>query len=362
MKIIRRILTFLLLLLVLSAGTVNINAAEQSTGMKVTFFDVGEGDAALVECGSHYMLIDGGTSSQSQFLYTYLKNNGISKLDYIVLSHPHEDHAGGLAGALNYAKAEKALSPVTNYEGSIGFSNFKKYFRKMLTIPEAGARYKLGDAEFTVLGPIQPSDSLNNMSLVIRLEYGNTSFLFTGDMERDEEQTLLDAGVLDKTDVLKVAHHGSETSTIYPFLKAVMPEYAIISTGADNTYGHPNDDVLSRLNDAGAEVFRTDRNGTITATSDGNKVSITVEKEAGLDTGVNTILFLTETEDLSANAPEDRFVGAGTEYVLNTNSKKFHYPWCKSVNQMKEKNKELFIGEREDVINKGYEPCKNCKP
>lgn len=346
----------------LSAAAFSSTAATTSSGLTVTFFDVGEGDSALVECGNHYMLIDGGTSSQSQFLYSYLKNNGINKLDYIVASHPHEDHAGGLAGALNYAKAEKALSPVTNYEGSVGFDNFKKYFRKMLTIPQAGARYKLGDAEFTVLGPVQPSDSLNNMSLVIRLEYGNTSFLFTGDMERDEEQSLLDAGVLKKTDVLKVAHHGSDTSTIYPFLRTVMPEYAIISTGADNTYGHPSDDILSRLKDAGTEVFRTDLNGTVTARSDGNSVSITVEKEADLAPSGNTILFLTETEDLSANAQQDRSVEVGMEYVLNTNSKKFHYPWCKSVNQMKEKNKELFTGDREEVINKGYEPCKNCKP
>jgi len=358
MKLLKRFLAGLLMTLLLQPALQIHSEAAGPPGMTVTFFDVGEGDSALVQCGSHYMLIDGGTSSQSQFLYSYFKNNGIDKLDYIVASHPHEDHAGGLAGALNFAKADKALSPVTNYDGSPGFNNFKKYFKKMLTIPEQGTKYQLGDAEFTILGPVENSDSLNNMSLVIRLEYGETSFLFTGDMEHDEEQSLIDAGVLDKTNVLKVAHHGSDTSSIYPFLREIMPEYAVISTGADNTYGHPSESVLSRLKDAGATIYRTDVNGTITAKSDGKQITFSLETEAEPQKG--PVLTLIETENLGGSG--DRSIGIEADYVLNKNTKKFHYPWCKSVNQMKEKNKEFFTGTREEVINKGYDPCKNCNP
>src|SRR5690554_877203 len=263
-------------------------ASPKNTDSKfeVHFIDVGQGDASLVLCDGESMLIDGGTSKSSSLIYTYLKNHGIDHLNYIVSTHPHEDHVGGLAGALNYATVGKAFSPVTTYD-SRAFNSFVKYLNEQnvsITVPKPGNEFKLGSAAVKILGPVSTDSNANNNSIVLKITYGDTSFLFTGDAEREEEQDILAKGYDLNSTVLKVGHHGADTSTTYPFLREIMPGYAVISVGSSNSYGHPTENTLSRLRDADAKVLRTDMQGDIIFTSDGQNVTYTVQRNADADT------------------------------------------------------------------------------
>jgi competence protein ComEC len=337
-------------------------SAEVPSGssFEVHFIDVGQADSALILCDGNAMLIDGGNVADSDLIYTYLKNQGITHLDYMVCTHAHEDHVGGLAGALNYATVDVAYCPVTSYD-STAFNNFVKYLGNQgvdITVPSTGDTFTLGSAEVTVLGPINSSDEPNNTSIVLRIVYGNTSFLFAGDAEREEEQDILNAGYTLASTVLKVGHHGSENSTTYPFLREIMPEYAVISVGADNSYGHPTEETLSRLRDADVKVYRTDMQGDIICTSDGKSVSFTVERNADVDT--LSSVGLNSTQTANSAATDDPV--AGTDYVINTNTGKFHYPWCSSVDQMNEENKQYYTGSRDELIAEGYSPCGRCNP
>ena len=332
---------------------------------EIHFIDVGQADAALVLCDGHSMLIDGGNADDSSLIYTYLKNNKISSLDCIVCSHAHEDHVGGLPGALNYATVSTAYCSTTNYDSN-AFSSFVKYLNEQdveLTVPEAGDEFELGSAMVTFVGPVEAGSDLNNSSLVVRIVYGDTSFLFTGDAEREEEQSILNSSAALSSTVLKVGHHGSDSSTTYPFLREVMPKYAVISVGEGNPYGHPADNTLSRLRDADVTVYRTDLQGDIICSSDGKEVSFSVEHNSDADT-----LAPPKSSDRSTGAPtapeptsavEEP---AGTAYILNKNTKKFHYPSCSSVKKMKESNKLSYTGTRDEVIAMGYKPCGNCHP
>lgn len=254
--------------------------------LTVTFLDVGQGDAALVECDGAAMLIDGGAPGQSSKLYSALKRRGITRLDYLVATYPDADHIGGLAGALEAATVGTAYCSVTEHDTD----TFRTFQRKLeekgvpLAVPEAGDSFPLGGSTVQLLGPLRQSGDTNNSSLVLRLVCGETALLFTGDAEREEEQDLLTAGCDLSATLLKVGHHGSDSSTSYPFLREVMPRYAVLSVGADNPYGHPDENTLSRLRDAGVQVFRTDLQGDITVTGDGHTLIVTPARNADAQT------------------------------------------------------------------------------
>lgn len=256
----------------ISSGTVDGGSFE------VHFIDVGQGDATLILCDGQSMLIDGGDKSASSTVFTYLKKLDLTYLDYVVCTHPDADHVGGLSGALEQAKAGTVFCPVDDYDTK-AFRNFKTRVEaqgKRLINPGADTVFSLGSATVTVLTPREsyPKSDNNNKSIVLRVVYGKTSFLFTGDAEHASESAMCDAGVTLKSTVLKVGHHGSETSTSIRFLREVMPQYAIISCGKNNKYGHPTDQTLSRLEQAGATIFRTDLQGDIICESDGVTVTV----------------------------------------------------------------------------------------
>lgn len=317
---------------------------------EVHYIDVGQGDCSLILCDGEAMLIDGGEASESSKVYAYLKAHGVDHLEYMVATHAHSDHIGGLSGALNYASVGTAFCPVTEYDSKT-FSNLVKYLGNQglgITVPSAGDTFVLGSATVQVLGPQKEYDDPNDMSIVLKITYGETSFLFTGDAERTAEADILDAGYDLSATVLKVGHHGSDTSTSYPFLREIMPEYAVIQVGTDNSYGHPTEDTLSRLRDADVKVYRNDLQGTIICTSDGESVSFSTEKNESVQTNP-TVPVAPEQ-----NEPDD--IG---EYIGNMNSKKFHLPTCKNLPA--EKNR-VYLSSRQEAIDGGYAPCGNCDP
>lgn len=359
-----------------SSTPANTKILDEST-FEVHFIDVGQADAALVLCNGQSMLIDGGNAADSDLIYAYLKKLKINHLDYMVCTHAHEDHVGGLAGALNYASADIALCPVTSYD-SKAFRSFVTYLEKQnvsITVPAAGDSFSLGGASVEILGPIHSSADPNNISIVLRVVYGETSFLFTGDAERDEEQDIINAGYTLDSTVLKVGHHGSDTSTSYVFLREIMPKYAVISVGKDNSYGHPTEEVLSRLRDADVKVYRTDMQGDVICTSDGKTASFSVSRNSDADTLASVGPNSTQKEpgsqsdtsqpaapDTNTKPTESNPVSEGADYILNTNTHKFHYPNCSSVKQMAEKNKQTYSGTRDEIISMGYDPCGRCHP
>lgn len=258
----------------------NVEMSENSH-FEVHYIDVGQADSALVICDDETMLIDGGNVADSSKVAAYLKKCDIDELDYVVCTHAHEDHVGGLSGALSVAEAERVFAPETGADTK-AYKNFlKKAAEQGITIenPTVGETEMLGSSYVEFLGPINEKGAdKNNTSIVLKITYGKTSFLFTGDAEREEEADILNKGANLKATVLKVGHHGSETSSSYPFLREVMPQYAVISVGEGNSYGHPHDNTLSRLNDAGAEVYRTDVNGDIIMESDGESITVRTQK------------------------------------------------------------------------------------
>lgn len=316
-----------------------ISVPGDDSSFEVHFIDVGEGDAALIICDGEAMLIDGGESEQSSKIYAYLKNQNIVRIKYLVATHGHSDHVGGLSAALNYARVETVLCSTTSY-GTDTFEAFLRQLEKQnltITVPLKGDSYDLGAAKVLVLGPDKVYENDNDNSLALKVIYGSTSFLFVGDAERAAELDLIadDNSNLQAT-VLKVGHHGSDTSTSYLFLREIMPSYAVISVGADNAYGHPADSVLSRLTDAEVEILRTDLRGTIIMHSDGMSISYTTERSD------------VQKEDIQHNG-----------YIGNINSKKFHQPDC--ANLPAEKNR-VYFAERQEAIGQGYSPCRNCYP
>ncbi len=376
-------LTFLCFfwLIILGIDPTQTYAASNKDIFEIDFLDVGQGDSILVNCDGHYMLVDGGSPKASSLIFTVLKNKSISYLDYIVATHADADHVGGLAGALNYAKAGTAYCSVTEHDTK-AFNSFKKYLTKQgksIRVPSAGDSFALGSSEVTVLGPVgaSKSDDANNNSIVLRIVYGETSFLLTGDAEFEEERQIMNSGATIKSTVLKVGHHGSKYSTSNTFLYKVSPEYAVISVGADNSYGHPTNEVLTRLNRRNTQVYRTDLQGDIHIVSDGKTVTFSTEKNSDSSTNDNNVTTTTNETPAPEAAPDtntdiaapaaavattETATPQGMDYILNTNTKKFHYPGCKSVKQMKDKNKQAFHGSRDEAISMGYSPCGNCDP
>jgi competence protein ComEC len=244
--------------------------------LEVHFLDVGQGDSAFIKVGENAMLIDAGDRGYGQGIVNYLKAQGVQKLNYLILTHPHADHIGGAAEVIKSIEVERIVMPKATHTSKI-FENLLLAIQNKglkITPPSPGSEYKLGEASFVILAPNSLSyKSINNHSVVTKIVFGNTSFLFTGDAESVSENEMLNKGFNLESNVLKVGHHGSNTSTSEKFLKAVNPEYAVISVGEGNSYGHPTQTILGRLNSYGVKVYRTDKTGTIIAISDGVNIN-----------------------------------------------------------------------------------------
>lgn len=341
------------------AGQIDITAADND-GLKVHFLDVGQGDCTLIESGGQAMLIDAGNNDKGTYVQNYLKKQGITRLDYMLGTHPDADHIGGMDVVLTKFECETVIMPdrennTKTYDDVIQAMKQKRLKR---TAPEVGKEYELGDARFTVISPVEENygDNNNDYSVGILLQYGEKRFLFTGDAEEASEEDMEKSGIDLHADVYKAAHHGSRSASTEVFMNAVNPQYAVISCGEGNSYGHPHSEVLNRFRQMGIQVFRTDEQGTVIAETDGSTITWNCQPSVSWQAGEQAKS--DREKGSTANEKSDGKSG----FVLNTNTKKFHKTSCKSVKTISDKNKKKVKTNRSKLIEEGYSPCKQCKP
>lgn len=259
---------------------------ETTDMINVHYIDVGQGDCTLIVCSGKTLLIDAGENGHEQQVINYLNSVGVKKLDYIVATHQHSDHIGGIPEVLENFGTNNIIMPrlteaqtPTNSTYTAFLKAIQKSDAKVIA-SKVGAEYVLGEATFEILGPVtNDAEDINNMSVVVKVTYGENTFLFTGDAETDEETEVIDTGSNLDCDVLHAGHHGSYTSSSKDFLNAVTPEICVISCGAYNDYGHPHDTALKRIKKHTEEIYRTDICGSIVITGDGSTLSVTYENQ-----------------------------------------------------------------------------------
>lgn len=343
--------------------------------LTVYFFDVGQGDAALIVSPTgKTVLIDGGPPEAGEHLAARLKQLVHAPLDLVILTHPHLDHLGSLKDALQAVGARRYMDP--------GFDHASDAYRDLLEFvgkevgqvmtpepnpqaPDTFLTVGLGEgAQLTVYWPRMPHEPFlkntrsdaNSNSIVTRITYGKTAFFFTGDSEKDTEETLLRQRTDLTSTVLKVAHHGGKHSSTKEFLAAVKPKAAVISCSHDNEYGHPTSEALERLAAVGAQVFRTDQNGEVQAVSDG--VTVTLQSERGKPSKV-TVPSKAGGETVPAGykppAP-----AAGSKFVSLKGSEVFHREDCATLKRAKTKERTVYTSRA--TAARERRPAEDCKP
>lgn len=326
----------------------------------VEYLDVGQADSMLLSSNGEYMLIDAGNNEDGDDVVEYLKNAGVSTLKYVVGTHPHEDHIGGMDDVINAFDVQNVLLANATSNTQTYSDVLTALENKSLTavVPKVGTTFPLGDANVTVLAA-QPADDLNNASIVLRATYQNTSFLFMGDVEAEVEAAILQSGADIQSNVLKVGHHGSDTSTTSSFLSAVSPDAAVICCGTGNSYGHPSQTTLNKL--AGIPIWRTDLNGTIYAMTDGETCRITANKSASTTSTKQPSSSQAapstpsvSTPPKSENVPANSTVtGTHANIYVTKTGKRYHYDnHCNGGT--------YYLSTLSDALARGLTPCNKC--
>ncbi len=348
-RILSVILALMITILFSSCTPKQITEPSSSVGMTVWFLNVGQGDCTLLESGGEYMLVDAGERDYSEQIVNFLRERGVERLSYVVATHPHSDHIGGMKTIINTFGTDTFITRETDSDTFTWTKLLKAVRDKGCCYLDAkvGSSYALGDARFTILAPLKDGyEGYNNYSVVLMVQCGEARFLLTGDAERESEIEMLEAGEELNADVLKCGHHGSSDASGAAFLQAVNPACAVISCGQDNEYGHPHRETIERLSLLGAEVLRTDTMSTISASTDGR--TITFHTEGG-------------SYEASFTAGKKKTTPAALDLIGNLKSRYFHDPTCKGAKDIKEKNRTTF-SSRSEALEQGYEPCPNCKP
>lgn len=241
---------------------------------KIHFIDVGQADSILIESNHSFMLVDAGNRGDGDLVTNYLEKQGVTDLEYVIGTHAHEDHIGGLDDIIRNFKIRNFFMPNVISTTKTFESVLDELLLKNMKFqtPKINDTFILGDASFKIIHVGDEDNNLNNTSIVIKVKYKDTSYLLTGDAESEVEQLMIDVDA----DVLKIGHHGSNSSTSDDFLKRVSPQIAVISAGADNKYGHPHQETLDKLSNI--NVYNTINNGTIVMISDGENISVETEK------------------------------------------------------------------------------------
>lgn len=274
-KLLCLLLAFLCTLFLVSCG--NNNKVVEEENLKIHYIDVGQGDSELIQVDGKNILIDAGTSDKKAL--NYLKSIGITSIDYVIATHPHEDHIGSMDDVINNFNvgtfyAPKITTTTKTYENMVKALKSKNL---KINVPKVGQELSVGKATLTFLAPNSSKyEDMNNYSVVIKLQYGSKSFIFMGDAEDVSEKEILGKQLDIRADVLKVGHHGSHSSTTQAFLDKVNSKYSVISCEKGNDYGHPHKETIDKLNGKNINVFRTDLQGTIIASSDGEELKFNV--------------------------------------------------------------------------------------
>lgn len=259
-------------------GSVEISDVKPvTTGTRLHFIDVGQGDCTLIESDGEYMLIDAGTAGNESVVLNYLGELGITELNYVIATHPHADHIGALGGVMNGVEVDNIIMPKVSANTKAFKSLAQAIKDKGLTAiePKVGDNYSFGDCSFTIIAPFEYDDSnVNNDSVGIKLVHGNDKFILAGDAEEPVEKEILNYNIDISADLYKVSHHGSNTASSEAFVDAINPEYAVISCAKNNDYGHPHEEILQLFKDRGIKVYGTYDGGTIVVTSTGNGLEI----------------------------------------------------------------------------------------
>ncbi|NLG04395.1 MAG: MBL fold metallo-hydrolase [Clostridia bacterium] len=386
-----------------TAATKSVKA--KTSDMKVHFIDVGQADSILIQSEGENMLVDAGNRDDGSMLVKYLQKQGVKRIDYLIGTHPHEDHIGGMLDVIRNFEIGDVIIPQKEHTTAT-FENFIDAVAEKnlsLTKPVVGQKYDLGDAQFTIIAPNKVyGDELNNWSVGIKLVNGKNSFIMCGDAEKEAEKDICNNHIDLKADVLKLGHHGSSTATSKAILEAVDPSYAVISCGKDNSYGHPHQETMDALQNRDIKIFRTDLQGTIVAESDGTTIQFsekpcddyqagggskgqTEKKKIGSDREVPTRETPTrktptreaptreeptrETPTRKTPTRETPTIEEPTEsalptpagsYIGNVNNHKLHRSTCHSL--PKDKNR-VYFDTRDEAVSAGYsDACRNCNP
>lgn len=344
--------------------------------LKVHFIDVGQADSILIQQGNQAMLVDAGNKADDKTVKSYLDKVGVKELNTVIGTHPHEDHIGGMDYIINSFKIGKVYMPKATATTKT-FENVLTAIKNKgmsITSPKVGESFNIGQAKCTILAPNGTKyEDLNNYSIVVKVEFGQNSFLLTGDAEAISEMEMVKANANLKADVLKVGHHGSKSSTCANFLSSVNPKYAVISVGKGNDYGHPAQATMDRLKSANIQVFRTDENGTIIATSDGKTINFNVqpgsyngvtEKVQQQVTNTNqsnsnqgTVNNNQATESKSAPQPTQQTNNNEAKVWLSATGKCYHSKNnCGNMNPNKARQVTL------EQAKQSYSPCSKCNP
>lgn len=344
---------------------------ERPSILSITYLNVGQGNSIFIECDDHYMLIDGGKSDQSSKIYSFLEKKDIEKLDFVVATNTKEENVGGLAAALKEYDCDMVLAP-TNEAANEAYAKFLEYTEKnngSVTIPEVNDTYALGDAKISVLACASKIDAAQ--SIILQIQHFDTKYLFASDVKAEEEGALCKRyGEALKSDVLFIGNHGSSISSSDAFLDTANPKIAILSVDGNDGSGLPESKVLDALHQRNIDLYRTDCNGDIKLVSDGKSINISTAKKANLNQLLTPGFVPTpEPTPTPTPTPEPTPEPVMEEqkpieqyYIINTNTGKFHYPTCRSIKRMKDKNKLEFTGTRDDVLARGYSPCMICNP
>ncbi len=268
-------------------STQNDSMQSVSDKLEIHYIDIGQGDATLIKCGEHAMLIDAGENDKGTEVQDYLESQNVKKLDYLISTHPDSDHEGGVDVIIYKFDCDKIIMPdykktTKTHRDVIAAMESKNY---SVTEPIVGHQYSFGEAEFTIIAPNDTYKSSNNSSVGIILKHGDNKFLFTGDAEEEAESDIVDNGIDIDCDIYQVGHHGSRSSSSEKFLNAASPAYAVISCGEGNDYGHPHAATMNEFRMRGIKVFRTDLQGTIVATSDGSTITFNMSPDESWLTG-----------------------------------------------------------------------------
>ena len=348
---------------------------EPQYDMTVHFLDVGQGLSILAQSDDQTLIYDGGDSDKSSFVVAYLKEQGVTDIDYLISSHYDSDHVNGLIGCLNAFDVENVICSDYVHDSDTYQSFISTAQSKGLELqhPAVGTAFTFGTGSFEILAPAQiDQNDSNNNSVAIKLTNGDNSFIFTGDAESSSESAMCASGINLDCDVLVPGHHGSATATSWEFLESTVPEYAVISCGADNQYGHPDKDTMDKLQSMDVQVFRTDKQGTITVTSDGTNLTWSTDpcndytpgaiedtgtqpQEPAQDTQSQQVTQSEQTTPSASQTVEE--VPGSTEqvWVSATGSKYHNEPDCGNMNP--DNARQMTRAEAEAM---GLEACKKC--